>query len=124
MFVPPNESGPVTGRTDSDGRYSLASAQNRSGAYEGQYNVCIALYEAGAAKADSLAGQDVPGEVVLGGKTHQSLVPLRYTRPETSGLSATVIRSQPRIDFALTAHSTLGLHANRVCTERHNKVSC
>jgi len=103
MFVSESEAGPLTGRTDPEGRYSLVTAQNQRGAFEGDYKVCIALYEAGGGKSDPLGAPDVPGEVVLGGKPHRAVVPLKYTRPESSDLTAKVSRNQPQLDFALTS---------------------
>jgi hypothetical protein len=104
MFVPAEEGRPVTGRTDAQGRYRLSTMHDNDGALEGDYLVCIAMYEPATGGGDPLSEpQSQLAGNEGGGRRFRAIVPLKYTRPETSGLTAKVSADQTSFDFDLSS---------------------
>lgn len=118
IFSPVEGSGgrPATGKTDAAGVYKLTDLQAstvNSGAAIGEYQVSInkssgdqigaGLGEGGDTIDDSAEdqGAGIAPDKVIGMK---SLVPDKYTRPDTSGLTATVKAGRNEgVNFDLTA---------------------
>lgn len=81
------------GSTDKDGKYRLSSFQIHDGAKIGKHNVSIRAY----AVSD---GPFKPADDIsfVRGKM---ITPLKYAKPETSGLTAEVERKNNVIDFKI-----------------------
>jgi major membrane immunogen (membrane-anchored lipoprotein) len=101
---PPVPEGRHASGTIKDGHYSLTTAVEGDGALPGDYKVVIIstnVNMAGlAAKTGGLAHQgdaDYQKEI----KNSKSLVPTKYSKAESSGLTATVKSSANSIDFDL-----------------------
>lgn len=99
MYRATDGSGSGAGRTDASGVYQITS-QWGSGLPEGEYLVSITKFEERViAEEDEsynpqLANMDVPPP--------KSLIPMKYSSPEQSGLKATVSKSGGTFDFDLT----------------------
>lgn len=97
LFVPA-DSGPTTsGTTDAAGRFRLTTA-NRSGTLAGRYHIAVNKREfvgdRNLGPLPTVAAKDMPVKWII---------PEKYSRAETSGLEATVDRSQCEFTFALTS---------------------
>ena len=91
-FVPV-DGGPVaSGVTDDQGRFSLATV-NKAGAVPGQHHVTITKQIVTGITED---GTIEPGEIQT-----EWIVPERYSKPDTSGLTATVGGQQKEHTFDL-----------------------
>ena len=84
----------AAGSTDKDGKYKLTSFQINDGAKIGKYTITIRAEEGGDSKLKPADALDfVRGKIIT---------PLKYSRPETSGLTAEVARKNNVIDFQIT----------------------
>ncbi len=93
-FVPV-DGGPVaSGVTDDQGRFSLATV-NRPGAVPGRHRVTVTK--------QIVTGIAEDGTVEPGGVQIEWIVPQRYAKPDTSGLTATVGGEQQEHTFDLLA---------------------
>ncbi|UUO06758.1 hypothetical protein M4951_00240 [Blastopirellula sp. J2-11] len=79
MFQGVNEEHSAVGRTDANGNFRLTTYVTGDGAEEGSYKVAIVKYED--------APVDLPDGV---SPPLKSLLPVRYSKAKTSGLTATV----------------------------------
>jgi hypothetical protein len=96
----PKEGRPAMGEIAADGTYSLSSFTRGDGAIAAEHRVSIkasrvrlpeGFNESGRGNSQGAAGRPVV----------EWLVPQRYERPETSGLTATVRPGENHIDFDL-----------------------
>ena len=94
IFTPDEDNIRVgVGSTDKDGKYKLTSFQINDGAKIGKYAITIRAEEGGDSKLKPADALDfVRGKIIT---------PLKYSRPETSGLTAEVARKNNVIDFQL-----------------------
>lgn len=93
-FIPEDTTARVAaGSTDKDGKYKLTSFQINDGAKIGKYAITIRAEEGGDSKLKPADALDfVRGKIIT---------PLKYSRSETSGLTAEVARKNNVIDFQL-----------------------
>jgi hypothetical protein len=80
----------ATGRTDAQGKYKLSTFNPGDGAPAGEYVVAIVALE-------SVPAEEEEKPV----RPPKSLIPEKYSRPETSGLTALVKQEANVIDFNL-----------------------
>lgn len=105
LFVP--EHGPAAvGVLQSDGTYSLKT-HRAEGALVGKHRVAIQATRVGAGKlvepkniTEELEQARKPGKMLVAGEITW-LVPEKYSRPETSGLTAEIVRGINVIPFDL-----------------------
>jgi hypothetical protein len=102
MFMPVAGGRPASGVTDGAGRYQLRTREANDGAVTGEYNVSIMLVKTTGiqATADGLPGGSAPG-----GIKQEWIIPKRYSKPDTSGLKATVAVGQREHNFPLVSGS-------------------
>ena len=95
IFTPDEDNTRVgVGSTDKDGKYKLTSFQINDGAKIGKYAITIRAEEGGDSKLKPADALDfVRGKIIT---------PLKYSRPENSGLTAEVARKNNVIDFQLS----------------------
>ncbi|NBR05473.1 MAG: hypothetical protein EBT92_06865 [Planctomycetes bacterium] len=93
-FIPEDTTARVAvGSTDKDGKYKLSSYQINDGAKIGRYSITIRAEEGGDSNLKPADALDfVRGKIIT---------PLKYSRPDTSGLTAEVARKNNVIDFEL-----------------------
>jgi hypothetical protein len=101
----------AVGITDAGGKYRLTTFRSNDGAVAGDYRVTIAKYDRPviSPKSDGRIADtgDEPEEAQAAGRTFgdtalKNLLPGKYARAETSGLTATVDKSgQKTFDFQL-----------------------
>jgi hypothetical protein len=111
MFYP--ESGrAAVGQLGPDGRYTLTTLQPGDGALLGSHRVAIEATRVGPGSYQAprsleeeveLSRKGAPGGKVLVAGKVEWLVPEKYARPETSGLTATVRSGPNEINFDLPA---------------------
>jgi hypothetical protein len=97
MFVPVDGGRPSTGRTDAEGRFELSTIVPGDGTAPGEYAVTITACE-------SLVPEDEAGPVTDEDYENEQIrwiVPQRYSRAETSGLTADVGRKNHEFPFEL-----------------------
>lgn len=87
---------PATGVTDASGRYQLSTYTDDDGALIGRHEVSVVLNQ-----TDSQGTNTPEGAVSGSGFKVTWIVPEKYSKLETSGLSAEVDREKTRHDFAL-----------------------
>jgi hypothetical protein len=97
LFTPVADGPLATGTTDDQGRYSLTTGE-RAGAVPGEHQVTITLM-----KTSGLITEEggLSGGVAPGGVKTEWFVPQKYSRPETSGLTATVASDEKEYNFDL-----------------------
>ena len=110
MFSPtPSSTGrAATGLTDASGAYKLtdmAATATGSGAATGEYLVAITKSEGGGGGDGEESGSDYeynpdPNAPLV----MKSVVPEKYTRPERSGLTATIGEGRNEINFDLSSN--------------------
>ena len=103
-FVPQQAGRPATATTDAQGNFRLATAQAGEGAAPGQYAVTVMLARyknvpapgTATGKEDMTSGSGGPVPEV------EIIVPIRYSTPASSGLTATVAQGAKPFVFDLT----------------------
>lgn len=90
-----------TGRTDADGRYSLSTFGINDGAIPGHNTVVISKFVPAGAQEGN-AGPPA-GPMSLEATRSKSVLPIRYSNPSESGLTAEVKPEGGQIDFDLTS---------------------
>lgn len=118
MFAPEGGAGnAASGTTDASGTYSLTTFVRDDGAVPGSYQVSVTKAPEGsggaaagvtdedaAYKAAEAAGEDLSGTKGAPSGEVKSPVPIKYTNPGTSGLTAKVADGQDNVvDLALTS---------------------
>jgi hypothetical protein len=93
-FLPKSGGPPATGRTDAEGRFTLTTPPDSPGALPGDYAVTVAAFTVKPPK--QLKATDVYEQAPI-----EWRAPQRYSRPETSELTATIARGQQEFPFAL-----------------------
>lgn len=88
IFVPQGHTHGAVGRTDAQGKFSLQTFDPGDGAVPGEFKVTIRKVEARPAPAAESDDAEIP-EV-----PEKSLIPVKYNRPQTSGLTASVAEGQ------------------------------
>jgi hypothetical protein len=88
---------PATGRTDANGRYSLATPTKGSGAVPGKYKVHIIARGPDRPPKPGETGSGMPGEMMPG----DPVIPAKYFAPDTSGLTFEVKRGGNTANFDL-----------------------
>jgi hypothetical protein len=106
-FRPTDPGGRAAGGSIVDGSYSLETVGNNDGALPGTYRVSIIARDVDLAKALAEAkakNPRVPWQLAefQAQKKAKSLVPLKYSSPETADLTREVKEQPNRIDFDLT----------------------
>ena len=99
MFLPVDGGRPATGRTDAAGHFTLTTLDPGDGAAPGAYNVTITACESLVQEDEGgpITDEDYDAEV-------RWIVPQPYSRAETSGLEATVSRTNHHFRFDLPAN--------------------
>ncbi|GHT25891.1 hypothetical protein FACS18942_02060 [Planctomycetales bacterium] len=102
IFVPPDENSGfegAAGTADEDGRFKMSSINGlpEKGAMEGEYKVVFSLTV--FKKLDKPVWDDTQGKKVS--EKYVNVIPLIYQNPDTTPLSATVVKGKNKIDFAL-----------------------
>jgi hypothetical protein len=108
MFYP--ESGRMAlGNIGPDGTYTLTTFKSEDGALVGAHRIAIESTRVGAGSYQPLASIEEEmeqsrkgGKVLVAGKV-EWLVPAKYSRPKSSGLTATVGSAANEINFDLPA---------------------
>jgi hypothetical protein len=98
LFMPA-DGPPASGTTDAEGRYLLATGE-QSGAVPGRHRVIITLMKTTGIE---VAPGGMEGRIAPGGIRKQYIVPAKYSKPETSGLTADVAAGNAVHDFALSS---------------------
>jgi hypothetical protein len=93
MFVPIEEGPSAAGTTDSDGRFHLKTI-NRSGVIAGRYRVVVSKQE--VTPAANPGGSLIPTDVCV-----KWIVPEKFGKAETSGLTADVSSDHTEFQFDL-----------------------
>ncbi|HTN76048.1 MAG TPA: carboxypeptidase regulatory-like domain-containing protein [Pirellulaceae bacterium] len=97
MFMP-TTGRPAMGATDAAGNFELMTYDPGDGALLGDHKVTVTLKKlTGVVSSDGLSGTAAPG-----GIQEEWLVPERYSKPETSGLTAKVEPRMAPLEFKLT----------------------
>jgi hypothetical protein len=108
MFYP--ESGRMAlGEIGSDGTYTLTTFKPGDGALVGSHRIAIESTKVGPGNMETpktfeeeMKGVPPGGKILVAGKV-EWLVPEKYSRVETSGLTRTVERGENKIDLDLPA---------------------
>lgn len=95
MFVPIEEGPTAAGTTDSNGRYHLKTI-NRTGVIAGRYRVVVSKQE--VTPADNPSGSLIPMDVRV-----KWIVPEKFSKVETSGLTADVASDHTDFQFDLSS---------------------
>ncbi len=90
VMFQPTQGQIAQGIIQSDGTFSLSTFQPGDGAVPGTYNISVLCYEAHDPNGPG-PKEDAGGGMWLG----KSLIPLKYTRTRSSGLSADVSLDKP-----------------------------
>lgn len=98
MFVSQPGGRLAVGKTDAAGKYSLSTHPEGNGALEGEHSVVVSSF-----RDETTAGTNTPEGAVSGSSLVKIvwLVPEKYSKPNGSGLTATVKRGQQEYDFEL-----------------------
>jgi hypothetical protein len=103
LFVSTDGKKSATGKTDSSGRYTLTTTKSGDGAVAGQYKVAITKFDTGGTGAVDMSDPNyAPPDPSKPAPVAKNLLPEKYAKPDTSGLTATVKESgDNKIDFAV-----------------------
>ena len=86
IFVPDAGGGPVIGRTDEEGKFSLTT-DGKPGAYAGSYKVALTavrqIRQVSEDEAVTMSNEQIAAN-------HESLIPNKFNNTISSGLTATV----------------------------------
>ena len=89
MFTPTGGGPPATGQIQPDGTYELKTYEEGDGAVLGEHKVTIIALDMGSGLPEDTAAEP------------KALIPDKYGRDTTSGLTATVTDGENTIDFPL-----------------------
>ncbi|WP_166827117.1 hypothetical protein [Thalassoroseus pseudoceratinae] len=89
MFTPVGGGPPATGQIQQDGTYNLKTYEEGDGAVLGEHKVTIVALDMGSGLPEEAASEP------------RALIPDKYGRDTTSGLTATVTDGENTIDFPL-----------------------
>ncbi|QDT93086.1 carboxypeptidase-like regulatory domain-containing protein [Gimesia algae] len=84
MFYPMQGRKPATGRSDTEGKFTLRTFEENDGAIPGEHQVTVNAYES------------TPEGVSM-----KSAIPIKYSSPTTSPLKITVTETNPEIKLEL-----------------------
>lgn len=106
MFVPKGSGRPAEGQTDKAGRFELSTFAPRDGALPGEHTVTVTLVRAAAgasARTFAEGSEEAAMLAVSSGveKPPEWIVPMKYSAPSSSGLSATVSAQSREFTFDL-----------------------
>lgn len=99
MFSPEAEGRPATGTTDADGRFTLKTFEAGDGALPGVHSVTVTKVESSGVQADR---DGLSGEIEPGGIQQRWVVPRKYAKPDTSGLSVEVESGMQPVELQLS----------------------
>ena len=97
----PNTGRPAAGEIQEDGSYKLTTQVPGDGALGGKYKVSISAYAVDKAKAGTPPQGGTADQVVVAQAQGKSLIPIKYTGTDTSGLTATVGPGSTTFNFDL-----------------------
>ena len=104
MFIPKDGSRVATGRTDSEGCFRLTTFNPGDGTFPGEHQVTVTAFVPKLAKAGA-GGVDEEssgtGDDALDFVPIVWVAPQHYSRPDSSGLTATVSSKQHHFTFEL-----------------------
>lgn len=100
MFVPVTGGRPATGVTNANGDFVLTTFSVTDGALIGEHHVTVAKRKPALVPE---ARTETPGPVRPGASQPEWQTPERYSRPEQSGLSATVTEGDNQFNFQLSS---------------------
>jgi len=86
----PNTARPATGEIQEDGSYRLTTQTPGDGAMGGKYKVAISAYEVDKAQTSSPPQGGSADQVAVARAQKKSLIPIKYSGTDASGLAATV----------------------------------
>jgi hypothetical protein len=97
-FAPESGEGRIaTGRTDSDGRFTLGTFAIGDGAMIGKHRVSVMARGPERPPRPGEVGSGMPGEMMPG----DPVIPMKYFAPDSSGLTEEVKRGKNHFDLAL-----------------------
>lgn len=101
LFVLSDGKKSASGKTDGSGRYTLSTAKPGDGAVAGQYKVAITKLDTGGASGVDMSDPNyTPPDPNKAAPVAKNLLPDKYAKPESSGLTATVKESgENKFDF-------------------------
>jgi hypothetical protein len=94
IFEPVGSTPAATGQTDAAGRFQLTTFDPNDGAVAGEYKVAVQKIQVTRSDRPANAPDDAPAPP----PEEKSLLPVKYARGDTSGLTATVKSAGPN-DF-------------------------
>jgi len=101
-FASADGKGGAAGRTDANGQYTLSTSKPGGGAVAGQYKVAITKFEESAATGSASEKGYVPPREGESLPPPKSLLPEKYGKPDSSGLTATVREGgENKFDFSV-----------------------
>jgi hypothetical protein len=92
---------PAVGEIQEDGSYRLTTQTPGDGAMGGKYKVAISAYDVDKSKMGSPPQGGVPDQVAVAQAQRKSLIPIRYSGTDESGLTATVGPNSTTFNFDL-----------------------
>jgi hypothetical protein len=102
LFVLSDGKKSASGKSDSSGRYTLSTAKPGDGAVAGQYKVAITKFDTAASGVDMSDKDYTPPDPSKPAPVAKNLLPDKYAKPDSSGLTATVKESgENKIDFTV-----------------------
>jgi hypothetical protein len=108
-FITSDGSEAFTGQIDASGNYKLAASPTDPGALPGEYKVIVMATESKTMTAEDSKAMEAKAKAAQGGTgdaattAPKSLVPEKYTKVATSGLTRTVKAGSNSIDLELTS---------------------
>jgi hypothetical protein len=102
-FLPedPNTARPATGEIQEDGSYQLTTQTPGDGAMGGKYKVAISAYDVDKSKTGAPPQGGSADQVAVARAQSKSLIPIKYSGTDASGLTATVGPGSTKFDFDL-----------------------
>jgi hypothetical protein len=105
-FLPQDGKGRGASGPIDNGNYTLSTNGDRDGALPGKYSVTILAKELDLTKAEARSKKlgtaiPLPSDVAKANRTAKNLVPVKYSSPDTSKLTAEVKEQSNSIPFEL-----------------------
>jgi hypothetical protein len=102
-FLPedPATARPATGDIQENGSYTLTTQTPGDGAMGGKYKVAISAYEVDKSKTAAPPQGGSADQVAVAQAQRKSLIPIKYSGTDASGLTATVGPGSTKFDFDL-----------------------